>query len=284
LRLIAAAAVLVASMLTATGVSTACSKQAKAFAVLMDIAPEQTGHFAYWAIADLNEDEDLWPIYDGFKNSSDAHQLEELVEVLAIVKDSARILGSDNAAMLEAPVTVLRAKFDTKYVEGRLKTLEYSRSTHSNVDIWIAGDGQPYRPVALLSGKMLIGNVSELKLCIDTAKNKADSFYDNPHIRVLANRLPKGIVVDVHRTSAFSTVSYAELVAYGKSYSKVKSDLLKVTAVYLFGDGKAAGTALEPIKENLSVGFRDVKVDRDDNLVIATGKISISDFAQSLEF
>ncbi len=60
--------------------------------------------------------------------------------------------------------------------------------------------------------------------------------------------------------------------------------MLKVTAVYLFGDGPAAGTALEPIKENLSVGFQDVKVDRDDNLVIATARISISDFAQSLEF
>jgi hypothetical protein len=271
-------------MLAVTGVSTACSKQAKPFAILMDVAPEQTSHFAYWAIADLNEDEDLWPIYDGFKNSSDARQLEELVEVLAIVKDSARILGSDNAAMLESPVTVLRGKFDTKYVEGRLETLEYSRSAYKNVDIWIAGNGQPYRPVALLSGNMLIGNVSELKLCIDTAKNKADSFYDNPYIRVLADELPKGIVVDVHRTSAFSTESYAELVAYGKSYSKVKSDLLKVTAVYLFGDGQAAGTALEPIKENLSVGFQNVKVDRDDNLVVATGKISIADFAQSLEF
>ena len=284
MRLIAAAAILVTSMLAVTGVSTACSKQAKPFAILMDVAPEQTSHFAYWAIADLNEDEDLWPIYDGFKNSSDARQLEELVEVLAIVKDSARILGSDNAAMLESPVTVLRGKFDTKYVEGRLETLEYSRSAYKNVDIWIAGNGQPYRPVAVLSGNMLIGNVSELKLCIDTAKNKADSFYDNPYIRVLADELPKGIVVDVHRTSAFSTESYAELVAYGKSYSKVKSDLLKVTAVYLFGDGQAAGTALEPIKENLSVGFQNVKVDRDDNLVVATGKISIADFAQSLEF
>ena len=284
LRLIAAAVIIVTSMLAVTGVGAACSKKTNPVAVLMGIAPEQTGHFAYWAIADLNKDEDLWPIYDGFKNSSDAPQLEELVEVLAIVKDSARILGSDNAATLEAPVTVLRAKFDTKYVEGRLETLEYSRSAHRNVDIWIAGNGQPYRPVALLSGKMLIGSVSELKLCIDTAKNKADSFYDNPYIRILANRLPKGIVVDVHRTSASSAQSYAELVAYGKSYSKVKSDLLKVTAVYLFGDGQAAGTASEPIKENLSVGFQDVKVDRDDNLVIATGKISISDFAQSLEF
>jgi len=66
--------------------------------------------------------------------------------------------------------------------------------------------------------------------------------------------------------------------------SKVKKDLLKVTAVYVFGDGPAAGAALEPIKENLSVAFQDVKIDRDDNLVVATARISISNFAQSLEF
>jgi hypothetical protein len=284
LRLIAAAAILVTSMLAFTVVGTACSKEAKAFPVLMGIAPDETSYFAYWAIADLNEDEDLWEIYDRFKNSSDAQQLRELVQVLAIVKDSARILGSDNAAMLQAPVKVLRAKFDTDYVEGQLQTLGYSRSAHGNTGIWIAGEGQPYRPVALLSGTILIGNVSELKACIDAEKKKAESLYDDPYIRVLADRLPNGIVVDIHRATAFSAESYTDLVAYGKSYSKVKRDLLKVTAVYVFGDGPAAGTALQPIKERLAAGFLDVKVDRDDNLVIATARISISDFAQGLEF
>jgi len=284
LRLIAAAAIIVTSMLAVTGVGAACSNKTKPIAVFMGIAPEQTGHFAYWAIADLNEDEDLWDIYDRFKDSSDAQQLGELVQVLAIVKDSARIFGSDNAATLQAPVTVLRAKFDAKYVEGQLETLGYSRSEHRDVGIWIAGDGQPYRPVALLSGTILIGNATELEACIDAVKDKAESLYDNPHIQVLAKRLPQGIVVEAYRATASSAEGYTDLVAYGKSYSKVKSDLLKVTAVYVFRDAPAAGTALEPIKENLSVALQDVKIDRDDNLVVATARISISNFAQSLEF
>ena len=284
MRLIAAAAILVTSMLAATGLGTACSKETKAFVVLMDIAPEQTGHFDYWAIADLNEDEDLWEIYDRFKDSSDAQQLRQLVQVLAIVKDSARILGSDNAAMLQAPVKVLRAKFDTDYVEGQLQTQGYSRSLHRNVGIWIAGDGQPYSPVALLSGTILIGNVSELKACIDVEKKKAESLYDDPYILVLAKRLPKGVVVEVDRATPSSAESYTDLVAYGKSFTKVKKDLLKVTAVYVFGDGPAAGAALQPIKEHLALGFRDVKIARDGNLVVATARISISDFAQGLEF
>jgi hypothetical protein len=284
LRLIAAAAILVTSMLAVTGVGAACANKTKAVAVLMDIAPEETGHFAYWAIADLNEDEDLWGIYDRFKDSPDAQQVGELVQVLAIVKDSARITGSDNAATLQAPVTVFRAKFDAKYVEGQLEALGYSRSEHRDVGIWIAGDGQPYRPVALLSGTILVGNATDLRACIDAVKNKAESLYDNPHIQVLAKRLPKGIVVEAYRAAPSSAGSYTDLVAYGKSYNKAKGDLLKVTAVYVFSDGRAAGAALEPIKENLSVAFHDVKVDRDDNLVIATARISISDFAQSLEF
>ena len=284
MRLIAAAAILVTSMLAATGLGTACSKETKAFVVLMDIAPEQTGHFDYWAIADLNEDEDLWEIYDRFKDSSDAQQLRQLVQVLAIVQDSARILGSDNAAILQAPVKVLRAKFDTDYVEGQLQTQGYSRSLHRNVGIWIAGDGQPYTPVALLSGTILIGNVSELKACIDVEKKKAESLYDDPYILVLAKRLPKGVVVEVDRATPSSAESYTDLVAYGKSFTKVKKDLLKVTAVYVFGDGPAAGAALQPIKEHLALGFRDVKIARDGNLVVATARISISDFAQGLEF
>ena len=284
MRLIAAAAILVTSMLAATGLGTACSKETKAFVVLMDIAPEQTGHFDYWAIADLNEDEDLWEIYDRFKDSSDAQQLRQLVQVLAIVQDSARILGSDNAAILQAPVKVLRAKFDTDYVEGQLQTQGYSRSLHRNVGIWIAGDGQPYSPVALLSGTILIGNVSELKACIDVEKKKAESLYDDPYILVLAKRLPKGVVVEVDRATPSSAESYTDLVAYGKSFTKVKKDLLKVTAVYVFGDGPAAGAALQPIKEHLALGFRDVKIARDGNLVVATARISISDFAQGLEF
>ncbi len=112
------AAVLLASTSLAVGAGTACSKEGKAFAVLMDSAPKATGRFTYWAIGDLNEDEDLWVVYDRFKGSPDAGQLKELVQVLDVVKDSARVVGSDNAAVSKGPVTVLRAKFDRKLRGG----------------------------------------------------------------------------------------------------------------------------------------------------------------------
>ncbi|MDM7998642.1 MAG: hypothetical protein QUS33_01225 [Dehalococcoidia bacterium] len=283
-RLIAAALITLATILVAAGAGVGCSNQRPALAVLMDMVPEESGHFVYWGIADLNDDEDLWQVYDRFKNSSDAQQVSKLVQVLAIVKDAARGSGSDNSGTLQTPVTVLRAKFDTDYVERQLKTLEFSQSAYRNVTIWISGDGQPYRPVALLSGTMLIGNVSDLKACIDVDKEKAESLYDDPHIQVLAKELPRGIVIEVHRAAASSAESYADLVAYGKSYSKAKKDLLKVTAVYVFGDGPSAGNALQQIKEDLSLDFQDVKVSRDGNLITATARISISSFAQTIEF
>lgn len=284
LRLVFVAVVVLVSASMVAGAGTACSKQSKAFVVLMDGAPEATGHFTYWAIGDLNEDEDLWEIYGKFKDSSDAGQLKELVQVLSIVKDGARVVGSDNAAVSEVPVTVLRADFERKYVEDQLETLKYSRSAYRDINIWVAGDGQPYRPVALVSDKVLMGNVTDLKASIDALKNKAESLRDDPYVKDLTGRLPNGLMVEIDTVTAMSSESYIDLVAYGKSYTKAKKGMLKVTAVYLFGDKPAASAAQDAIKEYLSAGFEDVKIKRDDNVVIATGQISVGKFAENLVF
>ncbi len=284
LRLGMVAAVLLASTLLAAGAGTACSKEGKAFGVLMESAPEGTGRFTYWAIGDLNQDEDLWVVYDRFKESSDAGQLKELVQVLDVVKDSARVVGSDNTAVSKAPVTVLRAKFERKYVEDQLTTLKYTRSAYRDVNIWVAGDGQPYRPVALMSGTILMGDVSDLKACIDARKAKEGSLRDDPQVEDLMGRLPNGVVVEVDTVTPASSESYADLVAYGKSYTKAKKDTLKLTAVYLFVDEPAASTAQQAVMDHLSATFEGVKVKRDGNLVIATSQISIGKFAESLKF
>jgi hypothetical protein len=284
MRLVIVAAVLLASTSLAVGAGTACSKEGKAFAVLMDSAPEGTGRLTYWAIGDLNEDEDLWVVYDRFKESSDAGQLKEVVQVLDVVKDSARVVGSDNAAVSKAPVTVLRAKFDRKYVEDQLNTLKYTRSAYRDVNIWVAGDGQAYRPVALMSGIILMGDVSDLKACIDARKSKEGSLRDDPKVKGLMGRLPNGVVVEVDTVTPASSEGYADLVAYGKSYTKAKKDTLKLTAVYLFVDEPAASTAQLAVVDHLSATFEGVKVKRDGNLLIATSQILISKFAESLQF
>ena len=84
------ALVLFASTLALVGAGSACAKETKTFVDLMSTVPDSTGHFAYWAIDDLNEDEDLWGVYARFKESADAQQLEEFVPVLATVKQSAK--------------------------------------------------------------------------------------------------------------------------------------------------------------------------------------------------
>jgi len=285
LRLMAAVAVLSAWTLTLVGFGSACSKEAKTFVDLMSTVPDSTGHFAYWAIDDLNGDEDLWGVYAGFKESADAQQLKEFVPVLATVKQSAKAVSYDNTS-LKNPVTVFRGDFDINYIEGQLEAIGYSQTRHKDVGIWTLQDNQTiFKSVALRSTTVLMGDASDLRACIDViVKSKAQSLNGDPNIRLVADKLPNGVIVEIDRADMSHGEQYPDLVTYGKSYAKANKDTLKLTAVYMFSDGLAAGAAQEQVKAYLAATFEEVKVRRDANFVIATSQISISEFAQRLEF
>ncbi len=117
-----------------------------------------------------------------------------------------------------------------------------------------------------MSGTILMGDVSDLKACIDARKSKEGSLRDDPKVKDLMGRLPNGLVVEVDTATPVSSESYADLVAYGKSYTKVKKDTLKLTAVYLFVDEPAASAAQQAVVDHLSATFEGVKVKRDGNL------------------
>jgi len=285
LRLIAAAVILFASTLALVGAGTACSKEAKAFADLMGTVPGSIGHFTYWNIDDLNTDEDLWGIYARFKESVDAQQLEEFVPVLATVKQSARAVSYDNTG-LKYRVAVFHGDFDVNNTKAQLETIGYSQTSYKGVGIWTLQDNQTiFKSVALRSTAVLTGEASDLRACIDViAKSGAQSLNEDSNIRLVADKLPNGVIVEIHRADLSHGEQYPGLVAYGKSYTKANKDTLKLTAVYMFGDGPAAGAAQEQIKGHLAATFEEVQVRRDGNFVIATSQISISEFAQSLEF
>lgn len=285
LRLITAAVILLASTLALVGSSTACSKEAKTFPDLMSTLPGSTGHFAYWSIDDLNTDEDLWGVYAIFKESLDAQQLEKFVPVLAVVKQSAKAVSYDNTT-LKNPVTVFRGDFDIKYIEGQLETIGYSQTRYKDIGIWTLEDSQTaFKSVALRSTTLLMGDASDLRTCIEvTLKSSTQSLKGDPNIRLVADKLRNGVIVEIDRADLSHGEQYPDLVTYGKSYVKANKDTLKLTAVYLFGDEPAAGAAQEQIKDYLAATFEEVKVRRDGNFVIATSQISISQFARSLEF
>jgi hypothetical protein len=285
LRLVAAVAVLSAWTLALVGFGSACSKQAKTFVDLMSTVPDSTGHFAYWAIDDLNEDEDLWGVYGRFQESADAHQLEEFVPVLATVKQSAKAVSYDNTS-LKNPVTVLHGDFDINSTEARLETIGYSETRYRDVGIWILQDNQTiFKSVALRSTAILMGDDSDLRACIDViVKNNTRSLNGDPYIRLVADKLPNGVIVEIDRADISHGEQYPDLVTYGKSYAKANKDMLKLTAVYMFSDGPAAGAARQQVKDYLAASYKEIQVRRDGNFVIATSQISIAEFAQSLGF
>ncbi len=285
LRLIAAAVVLLASTLALVGSGTACSKEPKAFLDLMSTIPSSTGQFTYWNTDDLNSDEDLWDIFGKFKESADVQQLDRIVLVLATVGQSARAVSYDNTSP-KNPVTVFHGDFDVNYIEGQLETIGCSQTRYKDIGIWTLEDNQTlFKSVALRSTAILMGDASDLRTCIDVrAKSSTQSLKGDPNIRLVADRLPNGVIVEIDRADLWHRERYTGLVTYGKSYTKANKNTLKVTAVYLFGDGPAASAAQEQIRDYLAASFDEVKVRRDGNFVIATSQVSITDFAHSLEF
>ena len=285
LRLVAAVAFLSAWTLALVGFGSACSKEAKTFVDQMSTVPDSTGHFAYWAIDDLNEDEDLWGVYATFEESADAQQLKEFIPVLATVKQSAKAVSYDNTS-LKNPVTVFRGDFDISNTKARLETIGYSQTRYKDVGIWTLQDNQTiFKSVALRSTAILMGDDSDLRACIDVVvKNNTRSLNGDPYIRLIADKLPNGVIVEIDRADISHGEQYPDLVTYGKSYAKANKDMLKLTAVYMFSDGPAAGAALAQIRDYLSATFQEVKIRRDRNFVIATSRISIAEFAQSLEY
>jgi len=285
LKLIAAVAVLSAWTLALVGFGSACSKEARTFVGLMSTVPDSAGHFAYWAIDDLNEDEDLWGVYGRFKESADAQQLEEFVPVLATVKQSAKAVSYDNTS-LKNPVTVFRGDFDINNTKARLETIGYSQTRYKDVGIWTLQDNQAiFKSVALRSTAILVGNDSDLRACIDViVKSNTQPLNGDRNVRLVADKLPNGVIVEIVRADISHGEQYPDLVTYGKSYTKANKDMLKLTAVYMFGDSPSAGAAQQQIKDHLAATFEEVKVRRDGNFVIATSQISIAEFAQSLGF
>jgi hypothetical protein len=100
----------------------------------------------------------------------------------------------------------------------------------------------------------------------------------------VADKLPNGVIVEIDRADISHGEQYPDLVTYGKSYAKANKDMLKLTAVYMFSDGPAAGAAQQQVKDYLAASYKEIKVRRDGNFVIATSQISIAEFAQSLGF
>jgi hypothetical protein len=246
---------------------------------IMKKVPLDSTSFNYWAIEKLAEDEDLWDIYVKFRDESlEADQLKDIMEVrLSSVKHGAKVSGFDGS------VGVFVGDFAIKIIAQRLEDKGYQKTTYQETEIWTPQDDPGYESVALREGTILIGDVEDLKACIDTIVKEEYSLYDDPDIRLVADKLPEGVIINISR--ADSEEDYADLLTYGKSYGKKDEGRLKLTAIYMFLDSYAAGEARDEIEGYLETkNFTDIKVEREGSFIRATALIDITYFGQTLAF
>jgi len=273
------AVVLLLALLSASAGCTCFGGGSKPLADIMKKVPLDSTSFDYWAIEKLAGDEDLWGIYVKFRDESlAAGQLKDIMEVrLSSVKHAAKASGFDGS------VGVFVGDFTVEIVAERLEDKGYQETTYQETGIWTPQDDQGYESVALREGTILIGDVEDLKACIDTIVKEEYSLYDDPDVRLIADKLPEGVIININK--ADSEENYADLITYGKSYGKEGEDSLKLTAIYMFQDTYAAGQARDEINSYLETHkFNDIKVEREEHFIRATALIYITDFVQTLAF
>jgi len=245
----------------------------------MDMVPVDCTEFHFWNTRELGADDDLWSLYQKFRESNVARQLMDIEPVLAVVRNSAKASGFGGSA------TLLEGDFNSRDVERRLKDEGYVLSMHLDVEIWTPQEGD-LASVALVDRVVLMGAAQDLKDCINTmGLDQEDSFYEDQSIRWITGRLPEGLIVDVFRAGPESAEHYADLIAYGRSYSKEGEDRLRMTAMYMFSDGYAAEPALAHVRDCVSAhGYTNVEAKQEGNFVRVTASIYISELTRDTTY
>jgi hypothetical protein len=258
-----------------------CSGGGKEYVDMMAMVPVGSTEYHFWAVDKLGADGDLSSLYRIFRDSEVARQVGDVEPVLAVVKKSAKASGFGGS------VSVLRGDFNFRDLERRMQNQGYVQSMHRDVAIWtLGGNGDGRVSVALWDHAVLMGRTEALKASIDVMKlDQEDSLDEDQTISWVTDRLPEGLIVDVVRAGLGSEESYTDLISYGRSYSKAGEDQLRMTVVYVFKDGYAAGPAQNGIRDYLTgKGYANVETKQEGNVIRATGLIYISDFAQSISY
>lgn len=278
------AAVLLVALLAGVAAAPGCARDTRAFPQFMDTIPGTVADFTYWDIKTLNADKDLWDIFGAFDDSASARQVKDLLLVLSKVEAGARAVSYDNATLL-GPVAIFRGELDMPYLRRQMGDRGYTRSANKEAEVWLPHENYTYTAaLGIRGGTVYLGDSADVIACINTARrSEILSLWDDPNLKVVADKLPAGFIVNIHQAAAGGE-SYPGLVAYGKSFSKAGRQALAVKAVYLFGHDPAARAAQPAILEGSRSLFDDVSVKTEGNLVVVSARVPMARLAESLEF
>lgn len=236
----------------------------------MEKVPVASTSFLFWDIEKIRSDEELWGIYEGYRESSEVKKLRELGMTLSKVDYHARASGFSQA-------DIVAGDFDLDAIRDKLEEQGFDKFTYREVEVYTLAGNQPFEALALMKGILIVGSEGDVKACIDVIKGEEErSLSDDEHARAVIDRLPEGIKIEIDKTGA----GFDDLLAYGISYEKESADILKIRAIYKFEDEYAAGKAMQAIETALGQKkFFEIELKRDGHFVEAKAKMNLADFS-----
>lgn len=167
-------------------------------------------------------------------------------------------------------VTIYEGSFDSDAITGKLEDLSYEDDDYKGVEVWKDEQGNGW--VALVEDKIVDGEESKVRNCIEVVKGEMESFYSNEDVTILLDELEYVDRVEITVTSG----QYFEGVeALGSSWKMLdnEAEKLDLQGLFLFENGDMAEDSMGAIENSLgTVQYEDLDVSRSGKMVKVTVK------------
>lgn len=263
--LVAALMVLLGAGLIGAGCSSSSG-----LADMVSQAPADTLSFKYVDVAGLRNDDDLSELYESWKGTVDAR-----LEAHGIASGDVAVFGFGTGTALR--FTILKGDFDLEQVREKLKETGFDEGEYKGEEMWELDNGAGYDSdprVALLEGRIILGNEGGVKGCIKVMKEGDSSLMEKADIKDVVDRIPAGLYVDLEK-NALAGLIVQGFESYALSARKEDSDTLDIAGVAKFEVDSDAGRGKDAIENLLDTVFDDVDVTQDGPFLEAAAELDI---------
>jgi hypothetical protein len=167
-------------------------------------------------------------------------------------------------------LVMLHGNFNFDVIRDSLRDEDFDKDSYMGVEIWYGYSGT----IAIHGSALILGNDDGVEKSIEAIANPDTSAYEkNKDIRDVVRELSSGL---------FSMVAFGEFYpgtsAAGMTFSKVNSNLLKISGCFKFDDTEDAEDALNDIKFDMeSEDYYHVQASRSGSFVRFSAEIDIEE-------
>lgn len=165
-------------------------------------------------------------------------------------------------------VTIWSGSFSMDDVRDYLNNRDFNKSEYKNVETW-ERNGQW---IAIKDGKIINGNESNVKNCIETMRGELDSLYDNEDARTLLDKLRYEDLVQIN----LSIHWYEENVratAWSREILDENVEKFNLQALYLLENSDATKDFADQMRKNVETSEDEGNIDYESLRINTDGHI-----------